>query len=284
MSLRTATDHDIEAIASFTSDTFTWGDYVATELPYWLEDPEVEVVVATDERDHPVALARVRMLGPKEGWLSAARVHPDHRRQGLGSRMNDWCVAWVAERGGSVARLQIETGNEPAHNQVLQLGYRPVASALNAERSAPTAEMTPATNGGRRHRAEERLDRAPRAEAEGAYIAWSTGELARVGHGLFPVDRWAWRRLTPADVGSARTWYCPSGWIMAEDEEADLTVRWVVCGPEEADRLLRATVDLAQEREAERVHVVVPDATWIRQALKDNGFELFESRIYEKPT
>lgn len=284
MPLRTATDHDIEAIAAFTTDTFTWGDYVAAELPNWLSDPDVEVVVAADEQDRPVALARVRMLGPKEGWVSAARVHPDHRRQGLGSQMNDWCVNWVAGRGGSVARLQIETWNEPAHSQVLQLGYRPVATVLNAERSVPTDSMTPATNGGRRQRAEDRLDRAPRAEAEGAYIAWSTGELARAGHGLFPVDRWAWRRLTPADVGSARTWYCPSGWIMAEDEGDELTIRWVVCGPEEADDLLRAAVDLAQERSATRIHVAVPDASWIRRALVGNGFEMFGSRLYEKPT
>lgn len=281
--VRPAERGDVEAIAAFTSSTFSWGDYVADSLPDWLDDPDTEVVVACADHDRPVALARVRMLGPREGWISAARVHPDHRRRGLGSILNDWCVDWIRSRRGVVARLQIETWNDAASQQVVGLGYRAVATVLNAERQTSTAEMSPVTNGGKRKTADERLDRAPRAEAEGAYIAWSSGDLAKAAHGLYPVDRWAWRRLTPDDVGRAPTWFCASGWAIAEDEGSDLTVRWVVSTPDDAGRIVRATVDLAHERDLSGVHVVVPAIDWLEAALDENGFDAFESRIYEKP-
>lgn len=281
--IRPAEKRDADLVAAFTTDTFAWGDYVADSFLVWLDEPATEVAVATDSEDRPIALARVRMLGPREGWLSAARVHPDHRRQGFGSALNDWCVDWVASQGGSVVRLQIETWNEAAHNQVLSLGYRTVATVVNAERAVTDGEIEPATNGGRRSRAEERLDRAPRAEADGAYIAWSTSELARAAHGLFAVEPWAWRRMNQADAHSARTWFCPSGWIMADEEEGRLVVRWLVATPDDAGLLVRATVDLAQERQLEGLHVAVPAVDWMEEALRSNGLEVHPTYIYEKP-
>ncbi|HSJ36182.1 MAG TPA: GNAT family N-acetyltransferase [Acidimicrobiia bacterium] len=281
--LRPGRVDDVAAIAAFTTDTFSWGDYVAESLPEWLDDEETEVVVATGDDDRPVALARVRMLGPREGWISAARVHPDHRRRGLGSALNHWCVDWIAGRGGAVARLQIEAWNEAAHNQVVAIGYRPVATVANAVRAISASRMEPATNGGRRAKADERLDRAPHTEAEGAFIAWSTSELARAAHGLFPVDRWSWRRMAPDDTHLGQTWSCPSGWVLAEDEEGELTVRWLVANPDDASLLVRATVDLAHERQAEGIHLIVPAVDWLLAAVEGNGFETHPTRIYEKP-
>lgn len=281
--IRPAEKRDADPVAAFTTDTFSWGDYVADSFLDWIEEPATQVAVATDEEDRPVAMARVRMLGPREGWLSAARVHSHHRRRGLGSALNEWCVDWVADQGGSVVRLQIEPWNEAAHNQVLRLGYRIVATVVNAERSVPRKEIEPATNGGRRTRAEERLDRAPRAEAEGAFIAWSTSDLARASHGLFPVEEWAWRRMAPADAHSAGTWFCPSGWVMADEEEDRLVVRWLVATPDDADLLIRAAVDLAQERQLEALHVAVPSVDWVEEALRSNSLEIHPTHIYEKP-
>ncbi len=281
--IRPAEARDLEAITSFTTATFDWGDYVADNFLEWLDEPDTRVAVALEDGDRPVAVARVRMLGPREGWLSAARVHPDHRRRGLGSALNDWCVDWVRQRGGVVARLQIETWNEPAHNQVERLGYRPVASVVNAFRSVPDESIEPTTNGGRRVPAGESLDRSPRAETDGAYIAWSTSELARASHSLFPVEPWAWRRMTPDDTRSAPAWYCAFGWILAEEDESELVVRWLVSTPDDAENLVRATVDLAVERGLEDVHLVVPAVGWLQAALDNNGFESGPSRIYEKP-
>lgn len=283
VSIRPAEARDAEVIAGFTQNTFSWGDYVADAFLDWLADEDAAVPVATDDHDRPIALARVRMLSDRESWLSAARVHPDHRRKGLGSALNDWCVEWSRQRGAAVARLEIETWNEPAQNQVRRLGYRHVATVVDAHREVGRSEIEPATNGGRRTPAEERLERAPRAEADGAFIAWSTSDLARASHGLFSPEPWAWRRMTAEDVYSSRTWFCPSGWIMAEDDGEELFVKWLVSVPEDARRLVRATVDLAEGSGYRSVHIAVPSLPWMDEALRVNGLEPHEFYIFEKP-
>lgn len=279
--IRPARLDDAEAIAAFTMGTFTWGDYVGDQFPTWLDESATEVAVATDEDDRPIALARVKMLGPREGWLSAARVNPDHRRRGLGSALNDWCVDWVASQGGVVCRLQIETVNEAAHNQVLQLGYRPVISVLNAARSTNPASDS---NGAGHTPVPERLTKAPKAEADLAYIAWSTSEVGRRARGMFAAETWSWRRLREDDVAAGPLLASPSGWAIAESLEGELTVRWITCGPEDVDRLLRAIIDLARDRKDDTIQVIVPDVEWMATALLRLGFITdHASRIYEKP-
>ncbi len=281
--IRLARLEDTDAIASFTSDTFSWGDYVADEFQSWLAEPDLGIPVVTDERDRPVAVARVKMLSAREGWLSAARVHPDHRRRGLGSALNDWCVGWVAQRGGQVARLQVETDNAAAHNQVIRLAYRPVMSAINAIREVGREPIEPTTNGGQRVIGPERLERAPRTEAEMAYVAWSTSELARAARAMFATDLWAWRQMTPDDALASPVWHCPSGWIMAEEDDGDLLVRWMVCTPDDGDRLVRATVDLAHQLGLGGLEVVAPNVDWLTPSLTEHGLDPHPTRIYEKP-
>ncbi|MGH8911327.1 MAG: GNAT family N-acetyltransferase [Acidimicrobiia bacterium] len=278
--IRPARPDDTGAIAAFTTATFSWGDYVGEEFPNWFDDPDVCVAVVTDEGDSPVAVARVKMLGPREGWLSAARVHPDHRRRGLGSALNDWCVGWVSSQGGLVCRLQIETDNEPAHNQVLQLGYRLVMAALNVER--PT-RLPPDSNGAKHSRPPERLQRAPRAESDLAFMAWSTGDLARRARGMFAVEPWAWRRLQELDIRSGVLWVCPFGWILTDEFDEELHVRWLTCSPDDAGSLLSAVIDLAREREKSSISMAVPDVDWLTTIVGRLGFiTSHPSRIYEK--
>lgn len=281
MIIRLARPDDAAAIAAFTTATFSWGDYVGEEFPHWLDEANTRVGVGTDGSDRPVAVVRVEMLSPGEGWLSAVRVHPDHRRRGLGSALNDWCVAWVADQGGLVCRLQIETDNLAAHNQVLRLGYRPVMAVFNSER--PT-RLPPDSNGAKPTPPLERLQRAPRAESDLAFMAWSTGELARHARGMFAVEPWAWRRLAEPDLGGGVLWVCPSGWVLTDEEDTHLAVRWIMCSPEDTDRLLGAVVDLAEKRSSDTISVAVPDVDWLTAALDRFGFAAAHAtRIYEKP-
>lgn len=280
--LRPANEEDAAAIATFTADTFSWGDYVSEGFATWLKDPDVAVVVAVDESDTAVALAKVRMLAPREGWLAAARVHSDHRRQGLASALNDWCVDWVGRRGGLVARLQIETWNEPAQAQVVSLGYRPVASVINGFRAVGSTDLAPVTNGGRRSATPDSLQQSPAAEAESAYVAWATSDLARAAHGLFASETWAWRRVGAHDVRTEPTWYSSSGWVIVREEDDNLTVGWLVCNPDDAGRLIRSTLDLALDHSAASLDVALPDVDWLRDVLITHGFEIHPSRIYEK--
>lgn len=280
--VRTAQPADAEPIASFTTDTFSWGDYVADGFLGWLEDTDTEVAVVTDDSGAAIGIGRVRMLSAREGWLSAARIHPDHRRRGLGSALNDWCVDWVRRQGGLVARLQVETWNEAAHHQVIRLGYREVAEVVNAERLVGTEPFEPATNGGLRVPGPERLDRAPKVEAELAFLAWSASDLSRATRSMVAVDRWTWRRMVQGDTATGAIWHCPAGWVMADRDNDELTVRWLVCTPDDAARLTKAIVDLAHGLEVDRLHVVAPALPWLVEILAEHGLEPHPSKLYEK--
>lgn len=280
--IRPARPGDLAALAEFTRDTFAWGDYVPDSFLGWLEEDNGRVMVATGEDDVPIALARVVMLSPREAWLHAARVHPGHRRSGLGMLLNRAGCTWARERGAVVVRLMVEDWNEPARRQVAKLGYRPVSRWVSASREV-VAELVPRRNGGRRAPGEERLVPARSAEAEPAWIAWSTGELAVAGRQLFP-DGWQFRRMVPADLTeaarSAAMWQCPSGWAIAELDEGELWVPFLAVNDLDAPRLVGAVVDLAEALHADHIRVMAPRVEWLTRVLQRHGFSLEPSIVF----
>ncbi len=282
--LRDAEPGDHPAIAAFTQDTFTWGDYVADSFDRWLADPDGRLCVAVDEHDVPIAMSRAALLSPTEAWLQGARVHPDWRRQGIASRLDAELEDWARRRGARVVRLCVESDNAPAIAQVEAIGIRRVAGFAQAVRPV---RMSPPTdgNGARRVRRPQRLAPAVSAEAEPALMAWSTGELARRSREMFAV-RWTWRRLTLADLVAAgrsgALWQSPSGWTLAAVDRETLEVGWLETGPEGAADLLAALVPLAAEQGAERVAAMLPDAGWLLSAAEGLGYELRQVGIHAK--
>lgn len=271
---------DEAAIREFTTGTFSWGDYVADEFAGWLGSGDTAVAVATDDADVPIAVARVRMLSAREAWVSAARVHPEHRRKGLGTAINEWCADWARRQGGVVSRLQIETNNEAAQQQVAGLGYRPVVRAVAPQRPA---HLRPDANGAGHVPAPERLVRGPKAESDLAFIAWSTSELARRSRGLFAAEPWSWRALSEDDIRRGPMWSCPSGWVIAELDEDELFVGWIASSPDDIDRLMAAIVDLAHDQGAAEIALALPDVEWLTAAWRRLGFvDGHPSFIYEK--
>ncbi len=290
ITIRPGRIEDAEQVRSFTEDTFTWGDYVGRAFPTWLDRPDELAIVAADDEGSPVAVARVGLLSNAEAWLSGARVHPEHRRQGIGSIMNDFGVEWARERGARVIRLATEETNTAARAQVEKLGYRPVARfilAVRAIESKTPPGVGTGSNGGRRLTGAERLDLAPSAEADPAYLVWSTGDQARVAHQLFPADGWSFRRLRPGDLVAAakarRLWTSPSAWVVTEEEAEEMWIPLFVTTLEDADRAAIALVDLAQERAAGLLRVMIPRVDWLEEALQRHGFQLAHPNlIYEK--
>lgn len=285
--LRPGRPGDREAIAAFTQDTFSWGDYVSDAFEEWLDDPSGMVLVAVDDHDRAVAMARVAMLAPTEAWIHAARVHPDIRRSGLGMRMNDVGADWARSQGAVVIRLLIEDWNEPSRRQVAKLGYRSVSGWFHGRKHLGSGDADPRSNGGRRVPGEERLVVASRSEAEPAWVAWSTGDLAASAHQLWPTEKgWFWRRMRFEDVGAAarhrRLWHCPSGWVIAELGEEGFDITWICTVEPDAARLIRSMVDRAGDLGAETVSVKAPRVGWLVEALDAAGFELEPAQVYEK--
>lgn len=284
--IREARAGDKAAIAAFTTDTFSWGDYVVDAFDGWLTDPNGIVLVAVDSADTAVAIGRGTMLSDTELWLQGARVHPDWRRRGIASALDDQMEAWARDRGARISRLAIEDWNAPARAQVEQIGLRPVSTWTHASRDVRVGIPSVRGNGGRRRPPLDRLTRAPSAEAQPAFMAWSAGALGRAGRGLVAIG-WTWRRLTIDDLAAAAKggalWMCPAGWVMAAPRNDTLEVGWLESGPDDLPELLKSTLELAAELDATRLSVKAPSLPWLDDEMERTGFSTGGIIVYERP-
>ena len=274
-SIRLATLADHAYVSSWTSTTFSWGDYVGDAFGDWLEEDHSAVVVA-EIGGRAVSLGRIRMVSDSEAWSSAMRVHPDYRRAGIGSAVGNAMWDWARAAGARVVRLAIEDWNEPARGQVTAAGFRSLGDWLSVQRGVGDSSPVPEGNGGIRVKAYEALKPANSAEAEPALLSWSDGELARAAHGLFGVG-WTWQQLTRAHLIDAAKnrmlWEGRPGWAYAEPEGDLFNVHWIETTAEDARAMVRALVERAADSGADRMRAVIPDIDWLVQAFRRAGFE-----------
>jgi GNAT superfamily N-acetyltransferase len=283
--IRPAESADEPHVRSFTQDTFEWGDYVAEAFAGWLADPSVYVAVAIDDGGRAVAVGTARMSSPREVWMASARVHPDHRRQSLGSLLNSAGVEWGRENGARVARLLIEDWNEAPQRQVTGLGYRRTSGWVFARRSDLRSDPNPLRNGGPRVPGPERLLPAARAEVDDAWVAWNSGRLMPRSRGL--VSRhWIFWSMSPGDLVEAKhrgdLWSCPSGWVIGSSEDDRFAVTWMQASPDDYRRVIRACVDHAVEAGMGEIAFWLPTDEDLLAALESIGFDLSRSSIWEK--
>jgi GNAT superfamily N-acetyltransferase len=274
--IRPARADDVPLIEPWTQDTFSWGDYVSARLPDWLEDPNALVIVCALDDDVPVALSRAELLSPTEAWLSAARVHPNHRRTGMGMAMNDHAVRWARGQGAMVARLAVETANEAAIGQVLRSGYRRTGDWVHAT-------ATPST--GRRLGGDLRLRPGAVVDADAAWTFWSQSELARDARDLISLG-WRWRKASTTDLQEAVDrhgfLYGRGGWVITERDDEGMSVRWLATAQADAPQLLQGLRDLIRDTPGGRVELMAPATSWLLESLQREGFELTELEIFAK--
>lgn len=262
--IREARRGDVDSIVQWTTDTFSWGDYIPDRLATWLDNPDSAVLVSVDGSDSPVALCRVLMLSNREGWLEGARVRPDRRRSGLGKTLNEAGVEWARQRGARVIRLSTETSNIAARNQVKQLGYREVSRWLYAE-----FDVDP------HHRASERYRMRPahRSDAEAAWLFWAVSDLARESRELIALG-WQWRTARPDDLtrDGSELVQSPAGWVNLERPTDDLLrTNWIATTPEDMLGLIDGLLDLAAERGVTALRIMLPDLPWTSEAIIRSG-------------
>lgn len=244
-------------------------------LDGWIDDPGSEVMVCADETGEPMALMHVMMLSGTEGWLEAARVHPDHRREGLGTRLNKAGVAWAHNKGARVVRLATEAGNKASRAQVESLGYRRTSSWVHS-----SIEIRPDY----RSPYELRLRPAPGSDVDAAWMFWSTSELAHAGRS-FAANGWHWRRARPSDLATAAStgefYQNPAGWVIADQPSPDVVrAGWLATTTEEAPRLLDGLIAHAADREATELTVKLPNLAWSAEALVRAGGQIVEVAVY----
>jgi ribosomal protein S18 acetylase RimI-like enzyme len=273
--IRQARVEDVASVTPWTTDTFSWGDYVPERMPRWLIDPDSAVLVSVDDDDTPVALAHVVMLSATEGWIEAARVHPDHRRKGLGSDLNHAGVDWARERGGRVMRLATEADNGAARTQVERLGYRLVTSWVYASFAIDPTHRAPD---------QYRLRPAPGSDADAAWLFWVASDLAREGRELM-ANHWQWRRARPEDVtAGGELLQSPAGWVSITQPEEDwMSTRWFATTPDGLLALFDGLFDLAAARSVTELDVKLPKLGWTAEAITRFGGFPSEVLVYAKP-
>lgn len=273
--VRIARPEDVASIIPWTTDTFEWGDYVPDRLMDWIESDDSEVIVCMDQAGSPVAVAHALMLSGTEGWLEAARVHPDHKRSGMGSAMNHAGVEWARERGARVVRLATETDNVAAMRQVEALGYRVTSRWVYAGFEAGTPPVIDD---------ELRLRPAHPSDVDPAWMFWGASDLAHDGRELLALG-WRWRKAKPDDLtaaADAKTLFqSPSGWVIADAPRDEyMRVIWLATTPGEAPRLIDSLISLTASRGLPELAVKTPDVPWMTESLKRAGGNLSEILVY----
>lgn len=280
-SLRRARPGDKELLASWTANTFAWGDYVVDSFDDWLAHPQSCVVVAVNSADEPIAVARGVLLSVDELWLQGARVHPDWRRRGIASEVGLVIQEWAAELGAKVAMLMTEDWNEAARVQVAAVGFRETARWV---RAFQTTEHSGRRDAGAL-RPVEPLQRAPVGEAEPAFYAWSGSELSRAARRMMAVS-WQWRRLHVADLVRAAehgAFFAGStGWAIAAPRDNYLEVGWIHTMPDRAVAHFEALLAVAVAEQAAALEIMMPAVDWLIEAASYAGFELENMVLYEK--
>ena len=280
--IRAGRPSDIAAIASWTTDTFDWGDYVGDALPEWMADPAGIVLVAEVEGD-VVATGRVVMASATEAWAQGARVHPDHRRSGIGSLLSQALWDWAREHGAKVVRLAVEADNSPALAHVENMGFRRVSDWWFAARQLGARSPVPEGNGGRRVPTQERLQEAHSAEAEPAFLSWTVGELAQAARGLFSIG-WVWRLMTVEHLEVAARNHSliegRPGWAITEPSDETVRVHWIETSQDDARAMVRALVDHGVEHRQTSIEIMAPKVEWLGEALSANSFDRSEVRVY----
>lgn len=130
--VRRARASDKESVLSFASDTWDGWDYIPHAWPVWLAARDGVMLVATrPDDDTPVAITRVAMVSPTEGWWEGIRVDPQLRGMEVAADLQVAELHWSAALGASVIRYATSARNEGSH----RLGARHGVDLLFAYRN-----------------------------------------------------------------------------------------------------------------------------------------------------
>ncbi|MFB6159663.1 MAG: N-acetyltransferase family protein [Haloferacaceae archaeon] len=132
LTVRRARGADVDRVRAFTSDTWPdreVGDYVGDAMEEWTRaDRADRLTLVCEAAGTVVGVVRGALLTDHEAWASGLRVAPDHRDEGVGTRLTRAVLAWARDRGASVCRNLVFSWNAPSLGLSRLTGFEPCAS------------------------------------------------------------------------------------------------------------------------------------------------------------
>jgi len=233
-----------------------------------LADERGSVIVGEVEK-RVVALSRIVFHSPDQVWLEGMRVDPDFRGRGIATRFLDYSLAYAQQQGAQVVRLGTSSRNEAVQRMVARAGMQRVGTyVLWAAGPLASGELP--------------LTLTPDHAAEvGAFLQASP--LRGCIPDLYSVD-WVWQELTATRLAR----FLDRGEIVARlSQEGTLAalalvvheqydgVTWIGILDGQAaaaTELARSIRVQAAQAGAARVEMMLPDVTWLRDAVAAAGF------------
>ena len=115
---------DARQIAEMSRDLIetglTWS-WTPARVQHFIGGPESSVVVA--RREWRIAAFAIMHFGLDVAHLNLLAVAPEHRRQGLGSKLMEWLITTATEAGVFRINLELRTHNEAARLFYERLGF-----------------------------------------------------------------------------------------------------------------------------------------------------------------
>jgi ribosomal-protein-alanine N-acetyltransferase len=115
---------DARQIAEMSRDLIeqglTWS-WTPARVQHAISGPDSSVVVA--RRPGKIAAFAIMHFGDDVAHLNLLAVAPDHRRQGLGTRLMSWLTLTAVEAGVFRINLELRTHNEAARRFYRSLGF-----------------------------------------------------------------------------------------------------------------------------------------------------------------
>ncbi len=138
---RLADARDRDAVFAFCAQTWPNGDYIPLVWDDWLGDREGAFVAGIDEADAPIAVAKLSVAAPGEGWLEGVRVAPERRERGLGRALLSYLADYAWAHGLHTLRFITEAANAPMHHVAAACGFA-VVGAHQPFRAEATGQPT----------------------------------------------------------------------------------------------------------------------------------------------